>query len=102
MRHQALHVIPRGHPCLDGHFPGNPIVPAVMILNCVEDTLAAGTDGKTIGQIVRAKFVSVLRPDECFSVELTSNDGSVFRFDCRKDQGTPVALGEIVAAAVPP
>ena len=54
---------PVTHPAIAGHFPGNPIVPGVLIL----DQLLTATLKLTGMEVVRfehVKFLSVLRPDE--------------------------------------
>ena len=51
------------HPAIAGHFPGNPIVPGVLIL----DQLLAATLESSGMQVVRfeqVKFLSALLPDE--------------------------------------
>ena len=70
--HTATGVIAPDHPCLAGHFPGQPLVPAVVLLD-----FAARALGEALGRRVRitavpqAKFLNPLRPGELFSVELT-------------------------------
>lgn len=66
--------VPAGHPSLTGHFPGNPVVPGVLVLDCVMDALhRAG--GMQVVHLQRVKFVSALRPGEtaqgCWEVEGT-------------------------------
>ena len=54
---------PVAHPAIAGHFPGNPIVPGVLIL----DQLMTATLKLTGMEVVRfehVKFLSALRPDE--------------------------------------
>lgn len=60
------------HPCLAGHFPGHPVVPAVVLLDFTARAL-----GEALGRRVRvtavpqAKFLSPLAPGQPFTVELT-------------------------------
>ena len=56
--------------CLDGHFPGNPIVPGAVILAWLAARLAA--TGRALARVERMKFQRVLRPDVPFEVRLSS------------------------------
>ena len=51
------------HPCLAGHFPGNPIVPGVVLLDQLIENLSARA-GQPVVRIVRVKFSSALVPGE--------------------------------------
>lgn len=70
------------HPCLRGHFPGNPIVPGVVLLDLVSHALrdACGTQA-WIRRIANVKFVGLLRPDEEIEIQL-QDEGSQMRFRC--------------------
>lgn len=60
---------PADAPCLDGHFPGNPIVPAVSILAelvaWTEETLET-----RVGGVVSARFRSPLKPGVSWRIVL--------------------------------
>ena len=84
-RHRASAQVLAGHPCLAGHFPGNPVVPAVVLLERVLDAVHAWRGPQwQLRRVLAAKFVSALRPDECFEIELTM-DGARLDFRCRCD-----------------
>ena len=55
--------VPGSHPSLIGHFPGNPIVPGVLLLDCVMAELL-GAGAMPVVHLQRVKFQSALRPDE--------------------------------------
>jgi 3-hydroxyacyl-[acyl-carrier-protein] dehydratase len=55
--------VPAAHPCLAGHFPGNPIVPGVLLLDELIENLSASA-GEPVVRIVRVKFSSALVPGE--------------------------------------
>jgi 3-hydroxymyristoyl/3-hydroxydecanoyl-(acyl carrier protein) dehydratase len=57
--------------CLDGHFPGNPIVPGAVILAWLAARLAA--TGRALARVERMKFQRVLLPGVPFEVRLTSD-----------------------------
>jgi len=84
------------HPALAGHFPGAPILPAVLLL---DEIVCALHDGSTLGgghwQISAAKFVRPVRPGETltFGHERLAN-GSI-RFSVSRG-GQRVAHGVLV------
>ena len=91
------------HPALRGHFPDNPIVPAVVLLDEVLH-LASARKATTSSassphwQIGSAKFHRLLRPGEPLSLELDARaDGSV-RF-ALSSCGALVAQGLLLPAA---
>jgi 3-hydroxymyristoyl/3-hydroxydecanoyl-(acyl carrier protein) dehydratase len=51
------------HPSLAGHFPGNPVVPGVLLLDRAIEALDRST-GRRVTRLHRVKFVSALRPGE--------------------------------------
>lgn len=75
--------IPADHPCLAGHYPGNPIVPGVVILDEVAGLLASMQPGRRIVKVAQAKFLSVLRPGESCAVRFAPGKGGLLKFECR-------------------
>jgi len=63
-RHTASIRVPIDHPALAGHFPGNPVVPGVLVLERVLEA-AEGRLGHPlrIRGLVHAKFPAPLLPD---------------------------------------
>lgn len=55
---------PLTHPCYAGHFPGNPVVPGVLLLDLVVEALGRGAP-RAIGSV---KFHRVLKPGEIFEL----------------------------------
>lgn len=87
--------IDEGHPALVGHFPGHPIVPAVVILNEVV-AAAAVFEGAPIciRSVNSAKFLSPLRPGQAFTIRLKRVDDGKLSFLCKSPKNT-IASGEI-------
>lgn len=82
--------IGRDHPALPGHFPGNPLVPGVVLLDRVAASLE--TRGATLAGFAQVKFVATLRPDDDARIELAAN-GERWRFRVLRGDDV-VASGE--------
>lgn len=83
----AADVIPGDHPCLAGHFPGAPIVPAVVLLERVARALAARLEGMRLGGLLEAKFLRPLRPDRRFTIGLGAPEDGRVRLEIRDEDG---------------
>ena len=83
------------HPALAGHFPGNPIVPGVVVLERVAAALRAWR-GERVEKL-DAKFVQPLLPDEDAMIELRADAGCI-RFAVRRADGVPLARGTLRCA----
>jgi len=83
MTAEAAFTIAAEHPALAGHFPGNPIVPGVLVLEHVQRALEARIGPIRVIGLPQAKFLSPLRPGETCVIAFTRlGDGGVV-FDCR-------------------
>ena len=81
------------HPCLSGHFPGNPVVPGVLILQKVLRLFRTVFPQKKANEIVNVKFLHLIKPglncEICFSEVLNSQIGfSVYQNEVLSVTGT--------------
>ncbi|MDP2028295.1 MAG: hypothetical protein Q8K12_01495 [Thiobacillus sp.] len=76
--------IAANHPAYAGHFPGQPILPGVVLLDEALFALAAlqGVAAAT-GQIKSAKFLSPVQPGESLRLEYSATAPGVFRFELK-------------------
>ncbi|WP_018865383.1 MULTISPECIES: hypothetical protein [Thioalkalivibrio] len=89
----ATRRIPDSHPSLPGHFPGQPVVPGVIILETV-DAVARESGLGPVAALPRAKFLAPLLPEVDFRVEIEPPGASglrAFRV-VRLDAETPEPL----------
>ena len=90
--------IPADHPALPGHFPGQPIVPGVVLLDRVIEAIEAGHGPLPPLRLPQVKFLHPLLPGQAAQVCL---EGEAPRWRFRVLRGdTVLASGEVVAAAM--
>ena len=87
------------HPAYAGHFPGQPILPGVVLLDEALLALAA-LQGRAaaLAQIKSAKFLSPVQPGESLHLEYSSTSAGVFRFELKAVERV-VASGIVAFAA---
>jgi len=85
------------HAAFAGHFPGNPMVPGVLLLARVARAAAAAF-GTGIGGVPAVKFLAPLRPGERFEVELGAPVHAAVRFRVLRG-GELIASGTLRLAA---
>jgi 3-hydroxyacyl-[acyl-carrier-protein] dehydratase len=83
------------HPALPGHFPGAPVVPGVVLLDCVAAALQRWR-GQCIAGLPQVKFLRPLLSEETAELVL-SDDGKSIRFSIALGADT-IASGSIEAA----
>jgi len=90
--------IPADHPMLNGHFPGNPIVPGAWLLAWVvthaNQWLDAQHDARRVGGVARAKFLRPMHPNQPYSCCWTLNPDSL-RFEIETQAGS-IATGTLL------
>lgn len=87
--------IDTAHPALAGHFPGNPIVPGVVVLERLAAALRTWRGARV--ERLDAKFVQPLRPGEAATIAL-HDDSARVRFEVTGAEGAVFARGTLVAA----
>lgn len=76
--------VPASHPALPGHFPGNPLIPGVVILAHVvsaAERLYGG--GARIVGMPGVKFLTPVRPEQEILLLLTCTAENILKFECR-------------------
>ena len=99
----ARFTVPASHPSLPGHFPGNPVVPGVVLLARVQAAIEARHGPLPALRLPQAKFVRPLLPGQAASIELEPvADAPVarrWRYRIVRDaDGALLASGEIAEA----
>lgn len=78
MSHVSEHSIPCTHPSLSGHFPGNPVVPGVILLEQVLNALQQWQPEARVKGFQAVKFLQPVKPDSRFTIALEqTTDGSI-------------------------
>ncbi|WP_158802931.1 hypothetical protein [Acidisoma sp. L85] len=80
------------HPALPGHFPGNPIVPGVVLLDQALSLIRSHTGGSARG--LRVKFTAVVKAGETIEVSLTTQAPGPLGFSALRN-GRTVMSGSL-------
>jgi 3-hydroxyacyl-[acyl-carrier-protein] dehydratase len=78
-------IIACDHPCLAGHFPGDPVVPGVVLLDRVADLIRLWKPNCRIAGIAQAKFHQLLRPEQRVTVTLIEQGAFAIKFVCARE-----------------
>lgn len=92
---QVILRLPAEHPSVEGHFPGNPIVPGAVLLDEVLAAIECARGQPAMAWTVKSvKFLRPVRPGDELAVEFTAAPNGDIRFCCR------VASLEVVTGLV--
>lgn len=90
--------VPPDHPAFAGHFPGQPILPGVVLLDGALRAARAHWPARRAWGIPQAKFLQPVRPGDALRLSLTELPSGALAFVFERD-GQPVASGQLRAAA---
>jgi len=86
MVHERVLSIGHDHPALAGHFPGYPVVPGVVLLNEVLETLRRGSAASlVVTGLPMVKFSFPLRPGEIVTIHIDEEGAGRATFFCQVD-----------------
>ena len=76
--------IPPDHPCFPGHFPGQPILPGVLLLERVM-SLAQTSLRQPLNEctVYNVKFLAAVAPGDALDVQLASTNPNEYKFTVR-------------------
>ena len=94
MKWDCAFTIAMDHPSLPGHFPGNPIVPGVVILDEVVSALRARLPALRVAGFAQVKFLAPLSPNARASVTLEQTTETQATFRCHA-RDTLIATGTL-------
>lgn len=95
MHSETQRQIRRDHPALAGHFPGNPVVPGVVLLTELLGILEEES-GMECGPLTLSsvKFMRLLRPEESFTLRWQFLPGQDITFAVTREKDM-IATGTI-------
>jgi len=82
MIHETTFTVAPDHPAFAGHFPGQPILPGVVLLGWATHTLGAALERAVPPcDIASAKFLRPVKPGTVLRIRHTQQSGESWRFD---------------------
>lgn len=82
MKFICEHFVSEMHPSLEGHFPGNPVVPGVIVLDLVFQTVKSWQPRINIDGLPSVKFLRPTLPGMYFTIELEHSTPNRISFSC--------------------
>jgi 3-hydroxyacyl-[acyl-carrier-protein] dehydratase len=87
-------VVPPDDACLDGHFPGRPTVPGVVVVDEAVTLICGRMHHVSLAEILVGKFAGVVLPGQPVEVSCGEMAAGRVEFACTQ-LGRTVALGVI-------
>lgn len=100
MAQQVEHRFPADHPAAAGHFPGQPVIPAALLLDEVRRAVAE-IGGLTPRGFLAVKFLHPVRPGDELLIRWEDVRGAV-RFECRLSDPERLAVSGLLTWADEP
>lgn len=98
-RFEADWPVPLDHPAFAGHFPGQPILPGVVLLDGALREARRQWPALSGWSVPQAKFLQPVRPGDTLRLSLTELPSGALAFVFQRD-GQPVASGQLRAATI--
>lgn len=87
--------ISKTHPALAGHFPGNPVIPGVVLLSEIIAALERRQGGRVrVKGMPSVKFLAVLHPDAVATISFTPIRPGLIKFECHAGDAL-IAAGQV-------
>ena len=103
---EALAYVPMDSPWFTGHFPGEPILPGIALVNMAEQAILKHAEARNeqikLHTLRRIRFVQPVRPGETLSISITGEEVGeemLFSFKATNKENI-VCSGVIVAKKI--
>ena len=100
MRPVGRFSVPPDHPSLDGHFPGRPVAPGVVLLDHAFALILAAHPGHRVAGMPAVKFTHPVLPGQEVAVSCAPAPGGRLAFACAVG-ADDVLRGTLVLAPPP-
>jgi len=85
-------IVNSSHPSINGHFPGNPVVPGAVIIENVIFAFSKLYSSKDITSLSTVKFIKTIATNQKIDVNFRNISFELVSFECVSD-GVISALG---------
>ncbi|MCX5849541.1 MAG: MaoC/PaaZ C-terminal domain-containing protein [Deltaproteobacteria bacterium] len=104
---EALADVPTDSPWFSGHFPGEPILPGIALINIVEQAIIQDALTKEVQvqpyALKRVRFTQPVRPGETLSVSINAEEEEkdiLFSFKVVNKENNIVCSGSIIVRKI--
>jgi 3-hydroxymyristoyl/3-hydroxydecanoyl-(acyl carrier protein) dehydratase len=99
----ALWHVPTDLAYFDGHFPGQPLLPAVIVMEVSLAFLRSLRPGLAVDKARQCKFKAPVRPGDVFRLEASTSDGATWHVAWSPASGDPAEpVVELTLGSRPP